>query len=148
MAEARRRGPAATDIGATGRHVQSNVRRLRRARGLSTYALTDLLAEAGRPIPQSGITRIENGARRVDVDDLVALATAFDVSPSALLLPPTDDPAAKIEITGAGEIPADEAWDWADGRRRLDRPCQDPSAALLLFEAYGRPPHRRTQGRR
>ena len=43
------------------------------------------LATVGRPIIQSGISKIENGSRRVDVDDLVALALALGTTPHALL---------------------------------------------------------------
>jgi hypothetical protein len=88
---------------------------------------------------------MESARRHVTVDDLAALATIFDVSPSALLLPLTDDPQAKVEITGAGVVPADQAWDWMDGRRRLDRPCADPSAAALDYAIHSRPPIRRNR---
>jgi transcriptional regulator with XRE-family HTH domain len=144
MDEQRRRGPAATQVEATGQHVRDNVTRLRKARGLTTYQLAQRLAEIGRPIPQSGISRIESGARRVDVDDLAALAIALGVSPSALLLPLDDDPSHAVEVTGAGSVPADVAWDWADGTRPL---LADPRGLnhteALEFDLYSRPPRRR-----
>lgn len=46
--------------------------------------LSERLAET-RPMGHSTLSEIENGARRVDVDDLVALATALDVTPYQLL---------------------------------------------------------------
>ncbi len=50
--------------------------------------------ELGRPIPPLGLTRIRDGKRRIDVDDLIALALALDVSPAVLLLPLTESPDA------------------------------------------------------
>ncbi|MGW2292280.1 helix-turn-helix domain-containing protein [Streptomyces phaeochromogenes] len=140
----RRRGPAATQVEATGQAVRDNVARLRKARGLSTHQLAQQLAESGRPIPQSGISRIESGARRVDVDDLVALAIALKVSPSALLLPLDDAPEKTIEVTGAGPVPADAAWDWMDGRRPLHtRTAGLDHTEALEYDLYSRPPRRR-----
>ncbi|MDX3519270.1 helix-turn-helix transcriptional regulator [Streptomyces scabiei] len=141
--EQRRRGPAATQVEATGQHVRENLARLRKARGLTTYQLAKLMKDAGRPIPQSGISRIESGARRVDVDDLTALAAVLRVSPSALLLPLDDSPERTVEITGAGTVLADAAWDWADGRRPLPMSGRDEGELWLEFELYGRPPGRR-----
>jgi hypothetical protein len=48
-----------------------------------TRCSTDL----GRPIPPLGLRHLEAGNRRIDVDDLVVLADALDVSPLMLLLP-------------------------------------------------------------
>jgi hypothetical protein len=75
----------------------------------------------------------------------MTFAVILEASPSALLLPLTDDPRVKVEITGAGSVAADEAWDWVDGRRRLDRPCVDPGTAALEYALHSRPPIRRTK---
>lgn len=80
----------AIEIGTTGRNVAANILRLRKVRGLTVRALSARLAKCGRSIPSSGLTRIELGERRVDVDDLVALAEALEVEPSQLILPPSD----------------------------------------------------------
>lgn len=140
-----RRPRQAFQAGPTAATVAANVHRLRRARGLSIYALSDVLSSAGRPISPSGIGKIERGERQVPVDDLMALASALGASPSALLLPLADDPTVTVEITGVGSIPADHAWDWVDGRARLDRPCNDLGAAALEFALYSRPPIRRNR---
>lgn len=131
--------------GPTAQTVAANVLRCRRARGLSVYALADRLKAAGRHIGPSAVSKVERGERQVTVDELVALSAILGVSPSALLLPLSDDPAVEVEITGAGLVPADQAWDWADGRRRLDTPCLDPSSAALEFALYSRPPIRRNR---
>lgn len=135
--EQRRRGPAATQVEATGQHVSANVARLRKARGWSTYVLAQKLSEAGRPIPQSGISRIESGIRRVDVDDLTALAAVFGVSPSALLLPLSRE--GTFEVTGAGTVSADIAWDWMDGHRPLVIPAGDDGTVRLEYMLWSRP---------
>lgn len=77
------------EIGPVGENVAANLVRLRTERRLSVRQLSTALGQMGRPVTASGITRIEKLKRRVDVDDLVALATALSVTPAQLLDPPT-----------------------------------------------------------
>lgn len=133
--EQRRRGPAATQVGPMGDRVRMNVAELRKARGLTTYQLAKRLAVAGRPIPQSGVSRIESGARRVDVDDLAALAVALGVSPNALLLPPADVGRA-VQLTPETAVTWAEAWRWARGVGPLPAE-QDPAAESLPDDFAG-----------
>jgi transcriptional regulator with XRE-family HTH domain len=128
-------------LGPTGDTVRQNIKRAREARGLSYAALSRMLAEAGRPIPTLGLSRIEEGQRRVDADDLVALAVALRVNPSALLLPPTVE--GDADLTGRGTVPAVDAWDWADGNRPLVNPRDDDGTAGLDFLLHARPVGRR-----
>lgn len=79
----------------------------------------------------------------MDAGDLMALAVVLNVSPSALLLPLDDSPNSTISITGAGEVPADVAWDWADGKRPLRMPENDTETAMLEYALFSRPPRRR-----
>lgn len=137
--EQRRRGPAATQVEATGENVQANVARLRKAHGWTTYQLAQMMKDAGRPIPQSGISRIESGARRVDVDDLTALAVVFGVSPAALLLPLTDSPDDQVTITGRGTVDALVAWEWGIGRLPLKMTPGKEKTELLEHRLYGMP---------
>lgn len=95
--------------------MRANVKRIREARGFSYRQLSDLLEELGRPIPTLGLSRIEKGERRVDADDLVAIAVALGVNPSALLLPVDVGPYDVLDVTGAGAVTAEEAWNWLDG---------------------------------
>ncbi len=104
-------------IGPNGRYVAANLRRLRDARGWSTTQLAQRLADLGRPIQATGITKIEQGDRRVDADDLVALALVLGVNPNALLLP--DNGGDSVTLTPDIEVAAFQAWDWADGKAPL-----------------------------
>lgn len=128
-----------TDLGPTGETVRSNVRRLRMNSGLSAVALAQLLTDHGRPHSQNSISRIETGKKRVDVDDLVALAVVLGVAPTTLLLPPTAE--GRTELTGAGEVSAHDAWRWADGQWPL-KASREPEALrrdLMEFHLRARP---------
>ena len=95
-----------------------NVAELRSARGYSVRALADRLDALGHPMLPSAITKIEKGARRVSVADLVALAVALDVSPPRLIMPPerTDEP---VQVTPARSATWEAAWRWATGDQPL-----------------------------
>lgn len=62
-----------------------NLRRIRKQQKLSYAELSRRLREAGHPIGDTGLLKIEKGERRVDVDDLVGLAEALGMDPSVLL---------------------------------------------------------------
>lgn len=91
-------------------------------------SLSARLGEIGRPILPSGITKIEDGTRRVDVGDLVALAEVLDVSPVTLLMPPDRDGdqwAARWRWMHAeGPLPGSEID--PEEFRRTNRPYEDP----------------------
>lgn len=107
------------DLQATGHQVRQNIQRVRKASGLSHTALSQKMSEAGHQVSKTAVSEIENGARRVSADDLLAIAVALGVSPLELLLPPnTDDP---YRITGVGkDIPGADTWAWALMRIALD----------------------------
>ncbi|MET8766303.1 helix-turn-helix transcriptional regulator [Streptomyces sp. NPDC004658] len=71
---------------------------MRAARGLSLRELAARLASAGHSLSADAINKIENGreagderqVRRVDVDDLHALAAALNVRPEQLWAGPAD----------------------------------------------------------
>lgn len=120
--------------------VAHNVARLRNLRGLTTMQLAGRLAAEERPITASSITKIEQGQRKVDVDDLIALAVVLRVSPTALLLPPTTE--GHTEVEAAGVIPLDIAWGWLLGERPLaeDLPADDDGEVWNDFQTNSRPP--------
>lgn len=70
------------------------------------------LVEVGRPLPHTSVSDIENGSRRVDVDDLTALAIVLGVSPITLLMPSADDSDAEVTCTGIASAPAQMLWEW------------------------------------
>jgi transcriptional regulator with XRE-family HTH domain len=100
------------DFGPTGVTVADNIRRLRTDRNLGHTELSRLLANHGRDIAPLGIRRIEAGTRRVDVDDLLALAEALGVSPITLLMPKVADRDDVVEVTGRKPDAAGMVWDW------------------------------------
>lgn len=111
--------------GAAGIRVARNVAQLREQRGMSVRALSARMDKLGRPLLPSGITKLEQGDRRVDVEDLLALAVAFGVNPSRLLLGP-DGEDQPVILTPTVTVPAWAAWQWADGFQPLPtRPADD-----------------------
>lgn len=71
-----------SEICGRGRALADAVRTLRTQRNM-TY--TDLSRSLDRDINPVGVRRIENYERRVDIDDLFALAAALGVTPAALI---------------------------------------------------------------
>lgn len=68
--------------------MRENLKRIRAAREMTQAGLAEALAQAGRPIPVASIAKIEAGDRRVDVDDLAALAEALETPIAQLLVDP------------------------------------------------------------
>ncbi|MFJ6408163.1 helix-turn-helix domain-containing protein [Streptomyces hydrogenans] len=60
----------------------------RENRGWSTTTLSDRLNEAGYEMNPSGVWRIENGKRRINLDEAIGFAEIFGVSLSNLVGPP------------------------------------------------------------
>ncbi|MFF7521238.1 helix-turn-helix domain-containing protein [Streptomyces pseudovenezuelae] len=75
----------AIQIGEAGEHVAAAVTTQRQRRGWDQRHLAEQVTAAGRNMSASVLGKIESGTRRVDVDDLVALAAALDVPPASLL---------------------------------------------------------------
>lgn len=132
--------------GPSSERVAAAVLRIRRERGLSYAELARRLATLGHPILDTGLMKIEKGHRRVDVDDLMALAVALDVTPNLLLLPQADfkNPRETVALTpGAEEVRTTDAWAWAYGERPLgSKPASftndEPARAELEFVAENR----------
>lgn len=78
--------------GNTNAHVAANLKHARQSIGLDLRELAARVRRAGRVISHSAISKIENGERRVDVDDLTVLAYVLETTPAALLTPPEDAP--------------------------------------------------------
>ncbi|MFE2352218.1 helix-turn-helix domain-containing protein [Kitasatospora cineracea] len=80
MASPTRTGPA-------GDHLGRAVASARAGRGWDQAELARRLSAAGMPTGQPVLSRIEQGARRVDVDELVTLAAVLGIAPADLLPP-------------------------------------------------------------
>ncbi|MFD5506986.1 helix-turn-helix domain-containing protein [Streptomyces sp. NPDC127051] len=143
MTDEKRPARPAVQYGPTGETVAANVKSLRTRRGMTIYALSGALAKIGRPITASAIAKIEKQQRQVTVDDLVALASALQVSPDTLLLPWTDHGDEIVEVTGAGNLPAADVWSWAAGSNPPRLSEVDPVGELQRFQADARPPYAR-----
>lgn len=73
--------------GPTAEAVRRNVRELRETIGLTYAELSRRLDAKGHSLAVLALRRIEDGERRITVDDLCALASVLGVSPNALLHP-------------------------------------------------------------
>jgi transcriptional regulator with XRE-family HTH domain len=104
--------------GPTAQRVRANLNKLRDQRRISLRALSKRLERLGHPLLASGLSKIEVGTRRVDVDDLLGLAIGLDVAPNRLLFTGTagDD---KIGLTPEAEASQLTAWRWATGEAAL-----------------------------
>jgi transcriptional regulator with XRE-family HTH domain len=113
-------------LGPTGERVRQNVQQFRKHRRLTHAGVVERLKLLGYSIPRTGLSEIENGGRRVTVDDLMALAVALDVTPNDLLLPLqiSQEP---VEVTALGTVDPKDLWRWADG---VDALPLDPPAGL------------------
>ena len=98
---------------ATAETVSANVKRLRLEQNLGLRGLSNKLVEVGRPLGHSAVDQIEKGTRRVDVDDLVALAAALGVSPVTLLMPGMSwADASKMVERGGVDFSVGHFWLW------------------------------------
>lgn len=124
--------------------VSTNIRALRERRGLTVRELSVRMAALGRPLLPSGITKIEYAAtqkrdstkgaperRRVDVEDLAALALALDTSPAYLMAPRDDDP---VQVTPERETSGWWMAEWCRGEAPL--PPDDEEALLDSAPEY------------
>lgn len=109
------------ELGWAGQVVRHNLPRYRKLRRMTLAELSARLDALARPMSVPTLSAVENGKRRIDVDDLVALALALDVIPTALLMPPADHPDARVEPFPGAPPGATAAgwWAWLAGRNPL-----------------------------
>lgn len=125
--------------------MRANIAAHRKALGLTLREVSERLATAGRPLSHTSVSDIENGSRRVDVDDLVAISYVLQVNPHALLFPRVGIKNGKPDgshVTGLGDIESESLWEWADGALPLYDPDEDPRG----FTGKTRPSWSRTVG--
>lgn len=99
--------------GTTSEVVAANVRRIRQTVNMDLAQLAEKLKQVGWYIPVAALSRLENGKRRIDVDDLMALSHAIGVPPSRLLDPNNKVPGSPPFATSAPqEVAIDEIRAW------------------------------------
>jgi 8-oxo-dGTP pyrophosphatase MutT (NUDIX family)/transcriptional regulator with XRE-family HTH domain len=118
--------------GPTGSRLAGNVRALREARRLNQPQLASRMDAVGAPIHASAISKIEQRERRVDVDDLIALAIALDTTPNRLLLPGHASETEPVELAPEVTLPALDAWKWATGEEPLPAGYAPPDRQMLV----------------
>ncbi|MFK0173985.1 helix-turn-helix domain-containing protein [Streptomyces sp. NPDC090306] len=69
-------------------NVAARIRVEREARGWSTNALSDRLNDAGFEMNPSAVWRIENGKRRINLDEAIGFAEVFGIDLRNLVGPP------------------------------------------------------------
>lgn len=79
-------------LGPVGHTVRLLIKTIRLERRLRLADLSERLADRGHPLSMASLSQIETGGRRVDVDDLIAIAGALGVNPIELLSVPKTRP--------------------------------------------------------
>lgn len=121
-----------TPLGPVGEALRHNIRRIREDRRITYVELSERLSNVGRPIPVLGLRRIERGERRVDVDDLAALAVVLDTPPVDLMVPSDAGHNDLYGVTPGVSTRADVAREWISGTGFLTVPetLADLAAAI------------------
>jgi transcriptional regulator with XRE-family HTH domain len=117
-----------TRIGPAGWVLAANIQRVRDSQRLKYAELARLLAAAGREIPVLGLRRIERGERRVDFDDLLALAYVLEVTPVDLMVSgvATEEP---YPVTAEIERSSSDVREWIRGEQLIPLVTeQDPTS--------------------
>lgn len=105
-------------LGNVGEITRKRIREERERQNLNLAALARRVTALGRPMNTLAVQRIEAGARRVDVDDLIALALALDIAPIALLAPAGDSGDETFATADEQpEVPLDQIWPWLRGEQ-------------------------------
>jgi transcriptional regulator with XRE-family HTH domain len=112
-----------------GAAFATRTREVRERRGWTQDDLAERLCELGEPMDRYAIAKIEQGVRRVDVGEALAIAAALGVSLPQLLLPLQGDQVVRItegfddpegvEIAGPLERPAKDLRAWIRGAAPL-----------------------------
>ncbi|MBV0918252.1 helix-turn-helix domain-containing protein [Mycobacteroides chelonae] len=117
----------ARELGPTAEAVRFNITRLRGERHLSLRALSDKMTDGPGKMTHSALGEVERGVRRLDVDELTALAATLGVSPLTLLLRPVDDGYNMDEVvslTGTTDEMGADILRWLRGDAPYDLPVQ------------------------
>lgn len=106
--------------------IARSIERLRTEKRLPYTEMSDRLTALGRPIPVLGLRRIERGERRVDIDDLAAIARALGVPPLLLIFPV--DVSREVEVLPGQVRPTYAAARWFMGDSAFPAEAGSPSS--------------------
>lgn len=103
------------------------MREVRKAKNWTQQDLAEELASLGHKVDRTTISHTESGARTVQLDDVMAFATALGVCPLHLIVPTTDD--EHVVLAPEMVVRAAEVRRWFRGRLIL-RPGVDDQTYL------------------
>lgn len=118
--------------------VGSNIRRIREGRRMSYVELAQRLADTGRPIPVLGLRRIENGDRRIDVGDLLAISVVLGVTPVDLLVPSSAAADEPYEVTPLVTAATERVRAWIGGGFLVEPESAADLAQMIATMPAGR----------
>jgi transcriptional regulator with XRE-family HTH domain len=117
-----------TRVGPASLVLAANIARVREAKRLSYIDLSRELSRAGRPIPELGLRRIEKGERRIDFDDLIAIAYVLRVCPVDLMISGDVADSDPYPVTATRLYESGSVRDWIGGQTVLLESYQEPGA--------------------
>lgn len=96
-----------------------------------------LVSYHGRPMGKATLSLIENGQRRVDVDDLMAFARVLKVTPMDLLVPPAfPDGTTVVKMTAFDLLDRSEIGPWLRHESPLSMPDDVPGVADVTADDW------------
>ncbi|MFH8471983.1 helix-turn-helix transcriptional regulator [Streptomyces sp. NPDC018000] len=111
--------------------VAEQMRRARKAAGLTVAEAAEACASLGLAVPKTTITNLETGRRSsIDLAEFLVLAEVYKVPPISLLFPLGTD--ASVAVLPGREVPTWEAVSWFTGETPLDKPAPEGSARDVL----------------
>lgn len=96
--------------GPTSAAFAANLKRIRNSFQIDLAQLSVRLEEIGWSIPVAALSRLENGKRRIDIDDLMALANALGIPPVRLLDPEKTGPPYATTAPEDSQLVEIRAW--------------------------------------
>ncbi|UYB40945.1 helix-turn-helix domain-containing protein [Streptomyces sp. Je 1-4] len=117
--------------------VAEQMRRARKAAGLTVTEAAEACAALGLAVPKTTITNLETGRRSsIDLAEFLVLAEVYKVPPVSLLFPLGLE--ASVEVLPDREVSTWDAVAWFTGETRLERPAPEDSARGVLdtFRAH------------
>lgn len=99
--------------------VAQELRAWRNRRDLTAQQLSDRVAELGGSMSRQAISKVENGGRKVTLDELAVLARALAIPPMLLVIPLGK--VSEMELyPGSGPVDAWDALKWWTGEVPFD----------------------------